>query len=110
MPMVFHFKPDVDGGYGVIDDLGLPRFEKMVKMYNKTIFAGHSPCFWNEISADITEENRCGYVKGSIPAKGRLWTIFAENRNIYGDISAGSAHCALSRDPQVGYEFLPEIQ
>ena len=106
MPMIFHFKPDINGGYGAIDDLGLPRLEKMVKMFDKTIFAGHSPCFWNEISADISDENRRGYVKGSISAKGRLWTMFAENRNIYGDISAGSAHCALSRDPEVGYEFL----
>ena len=109
MPIIFHFKPEGSNSYGAIDDLGLPRLERMVKMFPKTIFAGHSPCFWNEISADVTDENREGYVKGMISEKGRLWTMFAENKNIYGDISAGSAHCALSRDPAVGYEFLEKF-
>ncbi len=109
MPIIFHFKPEGSISYGAIDDLGLPRLERMVKMFSKTIFAGHSPCFWNEISADVSNENREGYVKGAIVEKGRLWTIFAENKNLYGDISAGSAHCALSRDPEVGYEFLEKF-
>jgi hypothetical protein len=109
MPIIFHFKPEDVNGYGAIDDLGLPRLERMVKMFSKTIFAGHSPCFWNEISADVSDENRTGYVKGAITEKGRLWKMFAENKNIYGDISAGSAHCALSRDPAIGYEFLEKF-
>lgn len=109
MPMIFHFKSENLNSYGAVDDLGLPRFEKMVKMFSKTIFAGHSPVFWNEISADVTEENRNGYVKGAIAEKGRLWKMFAENKNLYGDISAGSAHCALSRDPETGYEFLEKF-
>ncbi|MFA6716208.1 MAG: amidohydrolase family protein [Victivallales bacterium] len=109
MPIIFHFKPEGSTSYGAIDDPGLPRFERMVKMFPKTIFAGHAPCFWNEISADVTAENRACYVKGKIEKKGRLWTMFAENRNLYGDISAGSAHCALSRDPEKGYEFLEKF-
>ena len=109
MPIIFHFQPEGSTSYGAIDDLGLPRLERMVKMFSKTIFAGHSPCFWNEISADVSNENRAGYVKGKIVEKGHLWTMFAENKNLYGDISAGSAHCALSRDPAVGYEFLEKF-
>jgi predicted TIM-barrel fold metal-dependent hydrolase len=106
MPIIFHFKPEGSSSYGAIDDLGLPRLERMVKMFPKTIFAGHAPCFWNEISADVTDENRTGYVRGKINQKGHLWKMFEDNKNLYGDISAGSAHCALSRDPEVGYEFL----
>lgn len=109
MPIIFHFKPEGSTSYGAIDELGLPRLERMIKMFPKTIFAGHSPCFWNEISADVSNENRAAYVKGGIVQKGHLWTMFAENKNIYGDISAGSAHCALSRDPQAGYEFLEKF-
>jgi hypothetical protein len=109
MPIIFHFKPEGSPGYGAVDDPGLPRLERMVKMFPETIFAGHSPCFWNEISADATAENRGGYVQGKIEKQGRLWTMFAENKNIYGDISAGSAHCALSRDPEKGYEFLEKF-
>lgn len=109
MPIIFHFKPEGSTSYGAIDDLGLPRLERMLKMFPKTIFAGHSPCFWNEISADVNDENRAGYVKGAIAENGRLWTMFAENENLYGDISAGSAHCALSRDPEKGYEFLEKF-
>ena len=105
MPIIFHFKPESCTSYGAIDEVGLPRLERMVKMFSKTIFAGHSPCFWNEISADITDDNRNAYPNGEITQQGRLWTIFEENKNIYGDISAGSAHNALSRDPGVGYEF-----
>ena len=109
MPILFHFKPQDSTSYGVIDDLGLPRLERMVKMFGKTIFIGHSPCFWNEISADVSDENRDSYVKSKVTQKGRLWTMFAANKNLYGDISAGSAHCALSRDPAVGYEFLEKF-
>jgi predicted TIM-barrel fold metal-dependent hydrolase len=109
MPIIFHFKSEESASYGVVDDLGLPRLEKMLKMFPETIFAGHSPCFWNEISADITSNNRDSYVKGKITEKGRLWTLLAENDNLYGDISAGSAHCALSRDPEQAYEFLEKF-
>ncbi len=109
MPIIFHFKPENSNSYGAIDDLGLPRLEKMLRMFSKTIFAGHSQTFWNEISADVNNENRTTYVKGAIAEKGRLWKMFTENKNLYGDISAGSAHCALSRDPAVGYEFLEKF-
>jgi len=109
MPIIFHFKSENCTNYGAIDDLGLPRLERMIKMFNKTIFTGHSPCFWNEISADVTDETRNGYPSAEITQKGHLWTMFAENKNLYGDISAGSAHNALSRSPKIGYEFLEKF-
>jgi uncharacterized protein len=109
MPIIFHFQHEGGTNYGALVELGLPRFENMVKKFPKTIFAGHSPCFWNEISADVTNENCNGYPTGDIVEKGRLWTMFSENKNIYGDISAGSAHNALSRSPKTGYEFLEKF-
>jgi len=109
MPIIFHFKPDGSTNYGAIDDLGLPRLERMVKMFPKTIFAGHSRCFWNEIYTDVTESNRAGIIQGDIFKKGRLWTMFERNKNLYGDISANSAYSALSRNPQLGYEFLEKF-
>lgn len=109
MPIIFHFKSEGNTNYGAITEFGLPRLEKMLKMFPKTIFAGHSPCFWSEISANVTNESRDAYLTGKITKKGRLWTMFAENKNLYGDISAGSGHIALSRDPAVGYEFLDKF-
>lgn len=105
MPIIFHFKPQGSTSYGAIDDPGLPRTEKVAAMFPKTIFLGHSPCFWNELDGDLTPEQRSGYMTGPYSKKGRLWELFDKYPNIYGDISAGSAHHALSRDPK-GYEFL----
>ena len=109
MPIIFHFMPKGCPSYGAIDDLGLPGLEKMLKAFPDTVFAGHSPCFWNEISADVTDENRIGYIHGKIEKKGRLWQLFEENPNLYGDISAGSGYYSLSRDPEAGYSFLEKF-
>jgi predicted TIM-barrel fold metal-dependent hydrolase len=108
LPIIFHFKSLKSPSYGAIDDLGMPRLEKMLKMFPKTIFLGHSPCFWNELDADITDDNREGYVKGTIKNKGRLWELFEKYPNLYGDCSAGSAYTAISRDSK-GYEFLEKF-
>lgn len=105
MPIIFHFKPQGSTSYGAIDDLGLPRTEKMLAMFSKTIFLGHSQCFWNELLGSLTEKTRCNYFKEPYETKGRLWTLFEKYPNLYGDCSAGSAFYALSCDPK-GYEFL----
>lgn len=107
MPMIFHFVNKANtGSYGAVDQVGLPRLEKMAAKFPDAIFIGHSPCFWNEIDADITDTSRLGYVKGRIERKGRLWKLMADYPNIYGDMSAGSGHNALSRDPEVCFEFI----
>jgi predicted TIM-barrel fold metal-dependent hydrolase len=97
LPLIFHFKRPGSNSYGAIDEVHLPRTEQMLKMFPKTIFAGHSPGFWNEIAADEAD---------AASGKGRLWELFDKYPNVYGDCSAGSGHRALSRHPAMGYEFL----
>ena len=109
MPMLFHIVSGRYINYGAIDDLHLPRLEKMLKKFPDAIFIGHAPCFWNEIDGNLKEEQRNSYVRGPIKKKGVLWRLFEECPNLYADTSAGSAHVALSRDPEKGYAFLEKF-
>lgn len=110
LPIIFHFKPDGHYSYGAIDDLGLPRLERMVRQFPQTIFLGHSACFWNEIDGNLQETDRNIYPNGKIAVKGRLWDLLDKYPNLYCDCSAGSGYNALSRDKDVGYEFMERFQ
>ena len=105
MPLIFHFQRLDGTSYGALDDPGLPRLQKALKLCPDTIFLGHSPCFWNEIDGDLSDEEKSAYPTTPYEKKGVLWDIFEKYPNVYGDCSAGSAHRALSKDPK-GYEFL----
>jgi hypothetical protein len=110
-PIIFHMAVDVTYGlYGLADDLGLPRLERMLQAFPETIFVGHAMCFWAEISSDANDETRGGYPKGPIPSGGRVPELMRKYPNLYGDISAGSGFNALSRDPEFGFKFLDEFQ
>jgi predicted TIM-barrel fold metal-dependent hydrolase len=109
-PVTFHtITPDVDS-YGLIDDIGFPRFEKVLKRYPDLVFFGHSPGFWSELSSDVTLENKNGYPCGPILPGGKLIDFFRHYPNLYGDISAGSGFNALSRDPVQGFAIIEEFQ
>ena len=59
MPVTLHF--GVSGrGYGVVDELHLPRLESVLEQVPDLILIGHSPIWWNEISTNVTDENREG--------------------------------------------------
>lgn len=110
MPLLFHIAPQVGGYYGLADDLGLPRLEKALAKFPDLIFIGHSQPFWAEIGNDTTEENRNSYPKGKIPKEGRLVELMRKYPNLHADLSAGSGHNAITRDPEFGYDFLEEFQ
>ena len=93
-----------------LDETGLPRFEKMIKKFPETIFSGHGPHFWTEISSDVKKEEFSGYPKGKIKRKGAVEKLLAQYPNAYADLSAGSGYNAVSRDPEFGYRFLEEFQ
>ena len=109
MPMLFHLISKPNRAYGLTDDLKLPRMENALRDFPDTIFIGHAPAFWNEIDGNLTEKIRDTYVKGPITRKGRLWKLMEQYPNLHADVSAGSGHNALSRDPAVGYEFLEKF-
>ena len=109
MPVLFHIGPQIGGCYGIVDDPGLPRLEKVLKKFSGLHFIGHSQPFWAEIGSGLTKENRNGYPVGKVNP-GRLVELFDLYPNLYGDLSAGSGYNAVSRDPEFGYSFIEKYQ
>ncbi|MBE7029215.1 MAG: hypothetical protein E7405_03065 [Ruminococcaceae bacterium] len=108
MPVIIHIAPKTGGNYGIVDDLGLYRIEKMLKKYPKLKIVGHSQCFWSEIGTNVNNENRDGYVTGKI-IEGRVAKLLRECPNLYCDLSAGSGFNALTRDLDYTYKFIEEF-
>ena len=109
LPVLFHISPAVGHWYGMVDELGLPRLEKMLKKHPDLLFIGHSQPFWSEMSADNTDEKRNGYPTGKV-TPGRLVYLMREYGNLCCDLSAGSGANALTRDPENAVSFLTEFQ
>jgi predicted TIM-barrel fold metal-dependent hydrolase len=109
MPVTFHIAPKQGRNYGIVDEFGLPRLEKVLKMFTRLKFFGHSQCFWSGISADVNENTWTGYPTGKV-IPGRVVELMRKYPNLYGDMSAGSGYNAITRDPEFGYAFLEEFQ
>ena len=108
MPCLIHIAPKFDGGYGLVDDAGLPRIEKMLAKHPNLQLIGHSQPFWAEISNDCTEEERGLAPKGKV-TEGRIAELLRKYPNLWCDISAGSGWNALARDPDYAEKFLDEF-
>jgi CheY-like chemotaxis protein len=78
MPVTIHISPRMGYTYGMVDDLGLPRLEKMLKKHKKLKILGHSQASWAELSADVKEEYRSGYPTGKV-IDGRIAELAAEH-------------------------------
>ena len=109
LPMTIHIAPSIGGAYGFYDEPGLPLLEKTLREFPDLIILGHSQPFWAEISADVTAETRGGYPTGPV-MPGRLVELLECYDNLWGDLSAGSGHNAISRDPEFGNAFLERFQ
>ena len=112
MPVTIHISAGYgninDNGYGIIDEMGLPRIEKMLQKHKNLKIIGHSQLFWAEISGDLTEEERKGYPKGKV-TEGTLTRLMRAYDNLYCDLSAGSGANAMMRDPEFAAEFMEEF-
>ncbi len=109
-PVTFHtITPDVDS-YGVLDEVGMPRFEKCLQKFPNLVFFGHSPGFWSEISGDVTLDTKNAYPKTPVAEGGVLKRLMREYPGVYGDLSAGSGLNALQRDAVHAYAFMEEFQ
>lgn len=107
MPVLFHIAPKPEGYYGIIDDPGLPRIERMLKKHPNLKLIGHSAAFWTEIGEyDLEERNR--YPKGKV-IEGRMPKLMREYENLYCDLSADSGGNAMMRDPEYAAKFLTEF-
>ena len=109
MPVTIHIAPVRVGTYGIYDEIGLPRIEKILQNHPKLKVLGHSQPFWAEISGDLTEDTRLDYPKGPVAEGGRIVELFRKYPNLYGDLSAGSASNALMRDPDFTAKFIEEF-
>lgn len=106
LPVLFDMNWSRDG-YGLIDEHGLPRLENALKKCPETIFIGHGPGFWAEISS---ENDGSVYPKGKIKKPGALVKLMRKFENLFADISAYSGYNAITRDIDFGVEFLMEFQ
>lgn len=108
MPVIIHIAPGFGDTYGIVDDLHLPRIEKMLKKHPDLHLIGHSQCFWSEISADLTEENRMIYPSGKV-TDGTIARLMREYGNLSCDLSAGSGANAMMRDREYAARFMEEF-
>jgi len=109
LPVLFDMQDRPDG-YGLRDDYGLPKMEHALKECPDTIFIGHGPTFWAEISRTVPAGERSGYPKGPIDPGGAVPRLMRKYTNLCADTSAGSGYNALTRDPSFTLEFLDEFQ
>ena len=107
MPVTFHIGNN-GKDYGLIDELGLPRLEKVLGMFPNLKFLGHSQKFWAEIG-QCDAATRDGYPSGKVEP-GRVVELMRKYPNLNGDMSAGSGANAMMRDPEFAYGFLEEFQ
>lgn len=108
LPVTIHVGPTIGGCYGIVDELGLPRIEKMLKKHPDLKIFGHSQPFWAEIDAGVNAGNRNSYPTGKV-TEGRLAKLMREYGNLYCDMSAGSCYNAMTRDPEYSYRFIEEF-
>ncbi len=109
LPVLFDMQ-DRPEGYGLRDEFGLPRLERALRHCPETIFIGHGPTFWAEISGEVPADQRSGYPTGPIAPGGAVPRLLRRYPNLHADTSAGSGNNALTRDPACGVEFLDEFQ
>lgn len=108
-PVLFDMN-DGEYGYGLRDSYGLPKLENALKSCPDTIFIGHGPTFWAEISSEVSEKDRVEYPKGSIKEGGAVVKLMRRYKNLWVDISAGSGYNALTRDHAFTVSFINEFQ
>lgn len=109
LPVLFDMQDRPDG-YGLRDEFGLPRLEHALQACPETVFIGHGPTFWAEISGEVPVRERSGYPKGPVAPGGATPRLMRSYANLCADLSAGSGHNAVTRDPAFGLEFLDEFQ
>ena len=104
-PMIFDFRLNTTG---VIDPIGMPYLEECLREFPQTLFVGHGPGWWAEMSADVIpeEKNRTDYPDRPVIKPGRLAELLEQYPNMYADLSAYSCHRALTRDLTYAREFL----
>jgi uncharacterized protein len=108
-PVTFHTSTTGTGDYGLVDEIGFPRFEKVLKNFPNLIFFGHSQAFWAEISGEVSLEDKISYPNGPVLPGGAVPRLMRTYKKLYADISANSGLGALTRDEAFAYDFINEF-
>lgn len=108
LPVLFHVSPAPGINYGIADEPGLPRIERMLKKHPRLTFIGHSQPFWTEISDYPAGMDRNGYPSGPVTG-GALTRLMRDYGNLCCDLSAGSGCNAMTRDRDHAASFLNEF-
>jgi len=99
LPLVF----EINAEY-CPDTPDLQGLEGCLQEFPGCLFVGHGPGFWAAISGN--NDGRGGYPPGPIAPGGALDRLLPRYDNLYADISAGSGHNALTRDPAFTVGFV----
>lgn len=112
-PVVLHidvpFLPSASGGAArytggwVAGDVS--NLERALAACPETIFVGHAPGFWREISGDAARRPEA-FPDGPVTPGGRVDELMTRYPNLWADLSAGSGLNALRRDPAFTREFI----
>ena len=79
--------------------------ERAMQACPDTIFLGHGPGFWREISGDADTAPGM-YPKGPVVDGGKLFRLMDDYPLLCADLSGASALNAISRNTELGKEFL----
>jgi predicted TIM-barrel fold metal-dependent hydrolase len=109
-PVTFHTSIADSSDYGLIDEVGFPMFEKVLRKFQKIIFFSHSMSFWSEISGRVSVDDKDNYPKGPVQPGGAVPRLMRRYSNLYGDLSAKSGLNALTRDANSAIDFIYEFQ
>ena len=83
--------------------------ERALRKCSRTVFIGHGPGFWREISGNALR-SKSAYPTGKVRARGKLARLLAEYDNLFADISANSGLNALRRDKKHAKRFLTRFK
>jgi predicted TIM-barrel fold metal-dependent hydrolase len=83
--------------------------ERALAACPETVFIGHAPGFWREISGDAASDPAI-YPKGPVTPGGKLYRLFDTYANLWADLSAGSGRIALARDAEHARAFIERYQ
>jgi len=109
LPVTFDMQDSAEG-YGLRDDPGLPKLARALRACPETVFVGHGPTFWAEISGQVSLEERNAYPKGKVVEGGAVPRLMRRYPNLWADLSAGSGYNAVTRDLDFGLSFLETFQ
>lgn len=89
---------------------GFERFYKMLEKYPKVNFIGHAQTWWANIDKDNRNDPTNLYPRTKVTPGGTTDRYLSDYPNMFGDMSAGSGHGALTRDEDHAREFIKRHQ